>query len=179
MLFIIFALSVTGYGVVNHLKINKLEAETAKLKKSVENPKTVAKVEEIKIEEEELNKFIAEVEKIRNLKVSVGEKDIIDSNYIDNIIKKRPKDLFLTSLYITQEGVSITGIANNRLSVAEFAKGLEAIESLGEIFIANINREESKTDYNFNLETSLIEEEVEGDGSIGESENPEEAGEED
>ena len=87
--------------------------------------------------------------------------------------------MFLTSLYITQEGVSITGIANNRLSVAEFAKGLEAIESLGEIFIANINREESKTDYNFNLETSLIEEEVEGDGSIGESENPEEAGEED
>lgn len=181
ILFLLFALSVIGYGTINHLKINKLQAQTAELRLSAKDPKIVAKVEEIRAEEEELNRLTLEVEEIQNLKVSVEEKDIIGADYINNIIMKRPIDLFLTNLYITQESVSITGITNNRLSVAEFAKGLKEIESLGDIFVSSISREESKTDYNFNLETSLTEEievEVEADGTIKESEDSEEVGEE-
>lgn len=177
IIFLIFAISVTGYALVNQLKINKLQAETAHLQATAEDPKTIEQVEEIRAEEENLKRFTLEVEEMRNLKTSVAEKYIISSDYINNIIKKKPVDLFLTSLYITGESTSITGISNNRISVAEFAKGLEGIESLGEIFISNITKEESKTDYNFNIETSLIlEEEVEDDGTVEENDKDEETG---
>lgn len=163
ILFLMFSLSILGYGVINQLKINKLSEKVLEFQKVAENPKTLKKVEEIRNEEEELNKFKLEVESIRDLKKSVGEKDFIGSLYIDTIINKRPNDLFLTSLYITAENVSITGISNNRLSVAEFAKGLGSIEELGDIFVSNIVKEE--TDYKFELESNLLEGEEVEDGA--------------
>ncbi|OLS03924.1 PilN domain-containing protein [Tissierella creatinophila] len=173
ILLLIISLSILGYGVINHLKINKLSEKVLEFQKVAENPKVLKRVEEIKLEEEELNAFKLEVESIRDLKKSLVKKDIIGSLYIDAIISKRPNDLFLTSLYITPENVSITGISNNRLSIAEFAKGLESIEGLGDIFVSNIVREE--TDYKFELESNLLEEEEVEDGTVKEKdEEPEE-----
>lgn len=178
MLFLIISLSVLGYGLINQLKINKLSKKVLEFQKVAENPKTLKRVEEIKLEEEELNKFKLEVESIRNLKESVEKKDFIGSSYIDTIINKRPNDLFLTSLYITPENVSITGISNNRLSVAEFAKGLGSIEELGDIFVSNITKEE--TNYKFELQSNLLEEEEVEDGAGEEKgEESEEAKKED
>lgn len=178
ILFLIISLSILGYGVINQLKINKLSQKVLEFQKVAENPKTLKRVEEIKLQEEELNAFKLEVESIRNLKESVEKKDFIGSSYIDTIINKRPNDLFLTSLYITPENVSITGISNNRLSVAEFAKGLGSIEELGDIFVSNITKEE--TNYKFELQSNLLEEEEVEDGAGEEKgEESEEAKKED
>ena len=51
---------------------------------------------------------------------------------------------------ITSEDISIMGISNNKLSVAEFEKGLSSIEGIGDIFVSNIIKE--GIDYKFELE---------------------------
>lgn len=172
IIFLIVFLSIVGYGLINQLKINKLSEKVLEFQKVAENPKFIKKVEEIKVEEEGLDILKLEVKSIRDLKESLGEKDFIGSLYIDDIIKKIPIDLFLTSLYITSENVSITGISNNRLSVAEFAEGLGSIGNLGDIFISNIIKEE--TDYKFELEINRSEGDEAKDGTSEEKdEDPE------
>lgn len=169
VLFLIFVLSVSGYTIFNQLRINKLTEGARELETYAKNPKTLKQVESIRKEEEDLNKFKAEVETIRELKDQVESKDIISSTYINTIITKKPSDLFLTNIFINPESMSISGISNNKMSIAEFGKGLQNIEDFKDVFISNITRNEA--DYTFDLERTLVEE-VE-DGTIQE-ETPEE-----
>ena len=167
IIFILFASSVIGYGTINHFKAKNLNKEIMKFKITSEDSITLQEVETIRAEQEKLDGFIIEIEEISNLKAFVSERDIIDATHIDNIVMKIPEGLFLTSLYIGQDSTSISGISNSTMSVAEFAKGLETIKGLGEVFISNITKEESNTDYTFNMESILIlEEEVEDGGEV-------------
>ena len=54
ILLLIISLSILGYGVINHLKINKLSEKVLEFQKVAENPKVLKRVKEIKLEEEEL-----------------------------------------------------------------------------------------------------------------------------
>ena len=162
--FVICLFSIVGYGVFNHFKIKKLTENMEGFRQVAEDSKTMEKVEIITREEEDLNRFKTEVESIRSLKTSVDENDFINAAYIDELVSKKPKDLFLNSINVSTESINISGTADNRLSIAEFGQGIKSIESIKDIFISNIAREE--TVYNFDLEVNLIEE-VE-DGTIEE-----------
>lgn len=171
ILFFMCSMVILTYTLINEFKIKKLSEQVVELESFAENPRTLKKVEQIRVEEEYLERFKLEVESVRALKESIAEKDKIDSNYLNTIIQKRPVDIFLTSLDISPEDVSISGISNNRLSIAEFAKGLKSIEDIGDIFVSNISKEE--LDYKFILESNYIEEEVEEDGTLEEEEDQE------
>lgn len=157
--FLIFSILILGYSIINQWQVNKLSKASIELKEVAENPETLKKVEAIKKEEEELNKIKLEIESIKDLKNSIKEKDFIGSAYIDEIINKRPNDLFLTSLNISPENISITGISNNKLNIAEFTKGLKTVNKFENILVSNITKEE--IDYKFELISNFPEEEVE------------------
>lgn len=159
MLFLIFSISIIGYGVINQLQINKLSEKNLEFQKVAEDPEVLKKVEAIRKEEEELRRSEAEIQSIKLLKDSLEEKDFIGSDYIEKIINRRPDDLFFTSLNITSESINMTGISNNRLSIAEFTKGLKTIDRFENLFVTDIIKEE--TDYKFELESNFIEEEGE------------------
>ena len=161
ILFTICIISMVSYGVFNQLRIKKLSEGLNKLEEIAENPEIVEEVRAIRIEEEQLNKLELEVESIRDLKQEVNKKDLINSAYIESIISKKPLDLFLTSIYIDSENMSITGISNNRISIAEFGKGLKTIVDLNDIFIKNITKE-GISDYTFELERAKGQEEDDG-----------------
>lgn len=164
VMFAVFFLCVLGYGVFNHLKIQKLSENLSKLQEAAHDPMILEKVQVISREAEDLSKIKSELESIRDVKASVDEQDFIDSSYINSIVSKKPKDLFFKSIDINPGKISIAGATDNRLSVAELGQGLKDIENFQDVFISSIIREE--TVYNFDLEIDLIGE-VE-DGSIQE-----------
>lgn len=171
LILIVCFFTIVGYGGFNYFKIQKLTEEMDKLSLVAEDPKTLEKVEIISLEEEELKRFTSEVESIRSLKTSVDEKDFINAEYLDQIVSKKPRDLFLNSINISTENINISGISDNRLSIAEFGKGIKSIDSIKDIFISNISKEENN--YNFDLEVNLVEEVEDGDIQEGTEENKE------
>lgn len=155
-IFAVLALSIGIYGVFNGLKIKKLTENVNEYKSLAEDPKTVGKVEIIRSEKDDLDRFETEIESMRNLDEYVSEKDIITSDYIGRITSKRPEEVFFTSLNLNSANISIAGVAQDRLSIAEFGKGLASIEDLNDVFISSISKD--GVNYNFNLEVSELEE---------------------
>lgn len=145
----------TSYSIINYIKINKMKAEIRDLKIIAENPKIVERVEVIKEQEDEVSLFKLEVERIRDLNENIKNTDFIKEDFLKSITAKMPQGMFLTSYRVNHREISISGLAEDKLSVAEFRKGLEKIENVEEIFISNINRNEEY--YNFNLTCTLEE----------------------
>lgn len=160
LIFIVSIISITSivsYGVFNELKINKLTEKMLEAKEIAEEANIRKKIQAINLENKKIIELKLEVDTIKKLKSEIDKKNYISSEYINSIISRKPKDLFLTSITIDTEHTNIEGIADNKLSIAEFAKGLEEVENLKSLLIPNIKKEER--DYRFNLESSLIEEE--------------------
>lgn len=153
ILFLILAMS--AYAVYNQLTIKALQKDISDRIVVAENPRTIEKVNEIKELEEELNIFREEVTKIVELDQTIDSSDIIGDDLLKFIKAKMPNDLFITSLSASDRDIQMSGITKDRYTVAEFAKGLEEIEDLDNIFISNITQEELY--YKFVLNLTLKE----------------------
>lgn len=148
-IFILLAVSISAYGIFNHIKIQGLTEEVVEYKALAEKPETVEKVNIIKAEREELEELEEEIESIRSLDSYVATKDVITPNYIKRIVSKKPDGLFLTSLSLDSRDVSMAGVSQDRLTIAEFAKGLESISDFEDVFVSGIRKEE--IDYRFDI----------------------------
>lgn len=151
ILLMLVALSIVTYSVYNQLQINTLKADVRDLKVVAENPKTVEKVNEIKVLEEEVNTFREEVVRIKDLDATIEANDVIGEELLKSLKAKMSDDLFLTSFSAFNREIQISGIAKDRYTIAEFAKGLEDIKDADEIFVSSITQEEEYSKFELNL----------------------------
>lgn len=86
------------YSIFNYLIIRQEEKNVASLQSVAEDPQTLEKVEEIKLKEREVGEFRESVEKIILLDKSLDDVDIINKNLLDQINRKMPKGLFISSM---------------------------------------------------------------------------------
>ncbi len=146
-------LSLIAYTVYNEIIIRQEKRIVVSLRETAEDPKTLKKVEEIRIKEVEVSEFKESVDKIKLLDKNIEERDIVDEALLDKINDNIPEELFLTSLSIQGEEIHIVGISKDKWAIAEFQKGLECIDNYDEIFVANISKQEDY--YNFSLNITL------------------------
>ena len=146
-------LSLIAYTVYNEIIIRQEKRIVVSLRETAEDPKTLKKVEEIRIKEVEVNEFKESVDKIKLLDKNIEERDIVDEALLDKINDNIPEELFLTSLSIQGEEIHIVGISKDKWAIAEFQKGLECIDNYDEIFVSNISKQEDY--YNFSLNITL------------------------
>lgn len=150
-IFGIILLAITSKGIVNHIKIHKLNTEVNRLKVIAEDPETISRVNSIKEKEEETHVFKEEVNKIKILDELIEEENVIDGDFLYLISSRLPEDAFLTSLSISSKEINLVGIAQDTWSVAEFGKGLEYIHEVDEIFISDISQESDFYHFNINV----------------------------
>lgn len=160
--------SLVAYGVFNQAKIKKLRAENDSKKSIAESPDILSRVEKIRKEEEELKQFSEEVENIKKLNEYIKLTDIVNTSFFSSITSKMPDDMFLTRFDITNNNISLSGISEDKLVVAQFKKGLESIEKFEDIYISQINREEDY--YLFQVDILLKEVELDGNNENEEDE---------
>ena len=138
------------YSIFNHVVIRQEEKVVSSLKSVVENEKTIKRVEDIKLKEKELLEFRDSVEKIMILNANLDEIDIINKDLIDEINRKMPKEMYMSSMTIGADELKIIGVSDDKWSIAEFGKGLEDVYDLGDVFISNISSKDGN--YIFNID---------------------------
>ena len=151
MLLVLCIVGVAALGVYNQLQINMLQEQVQGRRQVAEDPKTVNKYNEIKVLEEQMVVFKKEVDNIIKMDKTIAKTDIISEDLMSEVKSKMPEDLFLTNLNASGRDIQITGTAKDSKSIAEFSKGLELINNVESVFIANINNVEGN--YNFVLNT--------------------------
>lgn len=139
------------YSIFNYINIKQEEKIVASLKEIAENEKTLEKVEEIKDKEIEVAEFKKSVGKIILLDESLEETDIISKGLLDDINKNMPSGVFITSITMNTSEIHIVGIAEDKWGIAEFGKGLEDIDYLGDVFVSNISNQEDHYSFNINI----------------------------
>ncbi|HLS53151.1 MAG TPA: PilN domain-containing protein [Tissierellaceae bacterium] len=166
-------LFLIGYSIFNQLKINKLESRVEEKRKIAEDPKIVKKVEEIKEQEDELKRFEEEVENIRQLNEYIDKTDVVNTSFLQTITSKIPEDMFLIRLNMSYQTVEISGISKDKLNVAQFKKGLEALEPIEDIFISHITREEDHYTFGMNIHLKEVDLGGEDESEVKESQDSE------
>lgn len=150
------------YSIFNYILIKQDEKTVASLKEIVEDADTLEKVAEIKVKEEEVAEFRDSVQKIVLLDESLQETDIISGKLLNDITGQMPSNLVITSISMGIADIQIVGVSDDKWSIAEFGKGLEDIEDLGDVFVSNISSEMDHYGFNINImiEDVIIDEEL-------------------
>lgn len=147
---IFIVLMIFMYSIFNYVVIKQEEKVVSSLQSVVENEKTIKKVKEIKLKEKELLEFRESVDKIILLNANLDEINIINKELLDEINRKMPKEMYISSMTIGVDELRIIGISDDKWSIAEFGKGLEDVYDLGGVFISNISSKEGN--YTFNID---------------------------
>ncbi|WP_353095903.1 PilN domain-containing protein [Tissierella praeacuta] len=161
------AISVLIFLIYSEIVIRRETKIVKSLRSTVEDSKTLEKVEEIREKEIEVKKFRESVEKLKLLDTAISERDTVDKVLLDKINDNIPDEIFLTSLSIQGEDIYIVGISKDKWAIAEFQKGLESLENCEEIFVSNISKQGEN--YNFSLNITLMG--VDNNGEVIEEEN--------
>ena len=149
-------LVLVGYIGHNLFLITVEKRTITNLKSIVENPKAVKRVEEILEKQTKTNQLQTSVTHIKVLDEDVSKRKKVDDALLAQINNSIPDNIYLTSLNIRKEEIHIMGKSRDRLSVAEFQRGLGLLEDYGEIFVSHISLEDD--DYNFGLDIADKEE---------------------
>lgn len=160
-------LYILSSGVYNQLKIMALNSEVNELQAVAENPNTLNKVNEVMAMEQEVNTFREEVAKIKIVDEKIKNDEIIDNDLLISITSKLPEGIFLTSVTVQNREIQLLGVAQDRWTVAEFAKGLEVLENIDTIYISNISQVEHY--YNYNINISLKDVMINGEDEVEEN----------
>lgn len=151
----IICIGLLFFAAINQIQIMRLNSQVNELETIARDPKIVEKVSHIQEKETEMAIFRTEVEDIQYMDEIIESKEIVSDEFIREITSNLPKDTFLTSITIYEDAIGILGVANDKWSIAEFARGLENMEGLYEVYISSISSQEDK--FNFNLDISLVE----------------------
>jgi len=150
--FLIFSI---GYITYNFLVIKEETKKISRLKEELDNPEIIKKAAEIKEKEIRKNEAEGSVAQLKTLDTDLTQRKKIDEMLLDEINKKMPNNIFLTSLNIEREAIYIEGISENQWAVAEFEKNLESLKDYDEIFVSYISLEEGS--YKFALDITKEE----------------------
>lgn len=143
-------LLLTGYIVYNAVVLSKEKEIVNTLKEAAENPTTLSKVEEIKEKEVALNHLKETVDKIKTLEADVSKTKKIDDKMMEEINHNIPNNIFLTSISIGEETISLVGISKDKWAIPELQKNLASLEGYGDVFVPYITLVDNQ--YNFALE---------------------------
>lgn len=81
----------------------------------------------------------------------------MDYNYISDeilllkVVDSIPENLFLESIYLDQNIISLSGSCREKLLVAEFQNNLKSIISIDNVFIENIYQDNEQQKFNLNI----------------------------
>ncbi|TAH61439.1 MAG: hypothetical protein EWM50_06005, partial [Gottschalkiaceae bacterium] len=86
--------------------------------------------------------------------------DLINEYLLDSITERVPETIFLNSIDLNTNTITIDGISKNKKSISDFEHELGEIESFEEVFIPSIFQQDNY--FQFTLNVKLREGEVYG-----------------
>lgn len=167
LLVIVYIFFIIVYSITNQFKISKLSKDISNIKKQVKDEKTVEKVDTLIKQEEEINNLKEKMEKLNTVDKYIVDMDKIDETIIQIITSRTPNSIFLNSVDMDTDHISIIGTSIDKHSIAEFVHSLENTDGFLDAFISDIYLESDY--YVFSIDIQLREKD-EDDYEHGEEE---------
>lgn len=155
LLVIIYILFIIVYSITNQFKISKLSKNISKVKKQVEDEEIVEKVNTLIKQEKEVNSLNEKMERLNAVDEYIVDIDKIDETIIQIITSRTPNGIFLNSVDMDIEHISIIGTSKDKNSIAEFIHSLENTDGFLDAFISDIYLESDY--YVFSIDIQLRE----------------------
>ncbi|MGF7056987.1 PilN domain-containing protein [Brassicibacter mesophilus] len=161
---ILLMIGIVGYVSFNFVKISRLTAEAAALKQQVEIKKADKKITEILQKEREINEFGEKLMRLKILDEYINSNDIINEYLLDAITMRVPETVFLNSMTLTSNSITIEGTSKDKIAISDFQHRLGELEQFETIFIPTILHQNNY--YSFIMSIQLQEGRENGDQDI-------------
>lgn len=160
----IFIILIIIYSVFNQFRIVKLSKEITTLNSVLEDEKVNKKIDEINEKNNELDSLKDNINQTEIQEKFIDENATIDDSILEMITSSMQDDVFLTSLSLYTDKISIIGKAKDQLQIANFIDNLESFEKIKEVFVSSISKEEQY--YSFILDLRLKEVMTDGENTV-------------
>ena len=151
-----FTILILSYTLVNVVKIPMLKREIARVTSELNENQLNEKKESV----EQKKEILAELKQIETeidyVSFELNEKDKLGVYLVETITNSMPSDIFLKSIDINEEMITLEGISWTKEDIAQLEANLRQVIYFKEVFIPGINTEEGF--YNFTITMNLTEE---------------------
>lgn len=151
-----FTILILSYTLVNVVKIPMLKREIARVTSELNENQLNEKKESV----EQKKEILAELKQIETeidyVSFELNEKDKLGVYLVETITNSMPSDIFLKSIDINEEMITLEGISRTKEDIAQLEANLRQVIYFKEVFIPGINTEEGF--YNFTITMNLTEE---------------------
>lgn len=151
---IVLFLAIAAFLFYRQMKIRKMSKTVESLRQTAEDPIMLEQVERVTKKEAEKEQFKAAVEKVVAVDYVIQSQDRIDGELFDKLTSCLPDSTFLSSVDVSPIGFTLTGISKDKWSVAEFARALESVEGVVEVFTPSLFYDEGF--FEFSMEVSFM-----------------------
>ncbi len=151
---VVIFLAAAAFLFYRHLKIRTMSKTVESLRQTAEDPVMLEQVERVVKKEAEKNQFKEAVEKVVAVDSVIQSQDRIDGELFDRLTSCLPDSTFLSSVNVTPNGFTLTGISKDKWSVAEFARALESVEGVVEVFTPSLFYDEGF--FEFSIEVDFM-----------------------
>lgn len=152
------------YSVFNQFRISKLSKEISTLNSVIEDERVIKKIDEINEKGSELDSLKDSIKQTEIQDSFIDENATIDDSILEMITSSMQEDVFLTSLSLYTDRISIIGKAKDQLLIAKFIENLESFETIKGVFVSSISKEDQY--YSFILDLKLKEVMTDGEGAV-------------
>lgn len=153
-----FTILILSYTLVNVIKIPMLKKEIARVTSELNENQLNEKKDSVEHKKE----LLAELQQIETeidyVSLELNEKDKLGVYLVETITNSMPSDIFLKSIDINEEMITLEGISRTKEDIAQLEANLRQVIYFKEVFIPGINTEEGF--YNFTITMNLTEEGV-------------------
>ncbi|EHL15497.1 hypothetical protein HMPREF9629_00236 [Peptoanaerobacter stomatis] len=142
----VICLALAGFNYMNIMSMNRSISE---LDSKMNNEEFVSDVGRVQGKIDELNSLKKDEIIFGSLKIFVDIQSKVNESVVRLIASQVPDNLYLMDLSIVQDSIDIKGRANSEVAIAQFQHNLRLTDEFKNIFVSDMNKEESY--YNFNI----------------------------
>lgn len=143
---------VGGFSYINHKNAIALEEEIKGYKAYLNSGEVIEKVKEVEEKRRKIGVMKKYFEALEKINSGLENTYVVDSELIENIAATFPKELFISSMSITDNIVQMQGISSNRVAIAELQHNLKEIRLIDKVNVGIISEEsEESNNFIFNM----------------------------
>ena len=139
-----------------------IEDEILTLKVYIDSPEVAAKALEIKEKKVELEVLLKYHDTLQAVKIDLENSDVINSELLETVNSTIPQGIFFRNIMLSSGIITINGLTDSRVSVAEFYHNLKELGIFYEINVGAISYIEIieegvvvSADYTFDIQCML------------------------
>ena len=159
---LIFILIIGGLYMMTTNTRSDIEDEILTLKVYIDSPEVAAKALEIKEKKVELEVLLKYHDTLQAVKIDLENSDVINSELLETVNSTIPQGIFFRNIMLSSGIITINGLTDSRVSVAEFYHNLKELGIFYEINVGAISYIEIieegvvvSADYTFDIQCML------------------------